>query len=194
MIRSDLLAPSQPQPRRLRFSVDDYYKMIELGMIEDYERAEIIDGQMVQMMTIGDKHAAVVNALNRFLSRNLPDSILVSIQNPLRLGNFDEPEPDVVLADLTKYDGKRHPRPSETIFVVEVADTSLKYDRDTKLPLYAEAGIREVWIVNLERDVVEVHHEPNVGIYQRTDVYEPGSILSSSVLPDLKLAVSEILT
>jgi Uma2 family endonuclease len=193
MIRSDLLTPSQPQPRQLRFSVDDYYKMIELGMIEDYEKAEIIDGQMVQKMTIGDKHAFVVDSLNRYLNRNLADSILVRIQNPLRLDDFSEPEPDVVLADLTKYDGKRHPRPAETILVIEVSDKSLKYDHDTKLPMYAEAGIREVWIVNLEKNVVEVHHEPNVGLYQRVDVFERGGVIASPSLPDLKLVVNDIL-
>lgn len=193
MIRSDLVTPSQPQPRQLRFSVDDYYKMIELGMIDDYEKAEIIDGQMVQKMTIGDKHAFVVDQLTQLLIKALPDTVRVRIQNPLRLDDFNEPEPDVVLADLTKYDGKRHPTPAETLLVIEVADTSLKYDRDTKLPMYADAGIREVWIINLEKNVVEVHRDPNVGLYQRVDVFEPGVAVLSPSLPTLQLTVNEIL-
>lgn len=145
MMRGDVISQVGPQPRRLRFSVDHYYKMIEMGMLENYEKAEIIDGELVQKITIGDRHAAAVNALTLFFVRNVSDLILVSVQNPLRLSDFDEPEPDIVLADLTKYDGKRHPRPAETILVVEVADASLKYDRDTKLVLYAEAEIPEVW-------------------------------------------------
>lgn len=193
MIRSSLLTPVQPQPRRLRFSVDDYYKMIDLGMIEDYERAEIIDGEMVPKMTSGDRHAAVVNLLNRFLSRNVPESVMVSIRNPLRLSDFDEPEPDIVLADLTKYDGKRHPRPEEVILVIEVADASLKYDRDIKLPLYAESQIPEVWIVNLQKNIVEIHRNPNVGIYQTAQIFQPDETIQSEALPDLRLPAREIL-
>lgn len=162
-------------------------------MIDDYEKAEIIDGQMVQKMTIGDKHAFVVDQLTQFLIKALPDTVRVRIQNPLRLDDFNEPEPDVVLADLTKYDGKRHPTPAETLLVIEVADTSLKYDRDTKLPMYADAGIREVWIINLEKNVVEVHRDPNVGLYQRVDVFEPGVAVLSPSLPTLQLTVNEIL-
>ncbi len=193
MIRVDHITPVQPQPRRLRFSVDDYHKMIELGMIEDFEKAEIIDGELVQKMTIGDAHAAAVNLLNRIFSRNVPDAVLVSVQNPLRLSEFDEPEPDVVLADLTKYNGRRHPRPAEVILVVEVSDVSLKYDRDVKLPLYAEAGIGEVWIVNLPNKVVEVHREPKLGIYQRVDIYAAGETIASSAMQDLKIDVDNIL-
>ncbi len=194
MMRSDLITPSGPQPRRLRFSVDDYYKMIEQGMVEDYERCEIIDGEMIQKMTIGDKHGWVVDLLAQYFVKSLPDTVRVRIQNPLRLSDFDEPEPDIVLADLTKYDGKRHPRATETLLVVEVADTSLRFDRDTKLPLYAEAGIQEVWIVNLANDLVEVHHDPAVGIYQTAGIYRSGETITSNVLPDLMLKVDEILS
>src|SRR5437763_1624614 len=166
-----------PQPVRLRFSVDEYYKMIELGLITDYEKAEIIDGELIKKMTIGDKHALAVDLLNRFFSRNLPDEILVRVQNPLRLTDFDEPEPDLVLADLTKYDGKRHPTPNEVILVVEVSDSTLKYDRDTKMGLYAAANIREVWIVNLIDNIIEVHQDPSNGIYQLVKIYNRGEMV-----------------
>ncbi len=192
-MRADAVAPPQPQPRRLRFSVDDYYKMIEMGMIEDYESAEIIDGEMVPKRTIGDRHAWVVDLLARCFVKALPDSVRVCVQNPLHLSDYDEPEPDVVLADLTRYDGKRHPRPEETILVVEVSDVSLKYDRDTKLAMYANAGIEEVWIVNLRDNVIEIHHEPNVGIYQNVEIFKSGEVVNSTVLSDLKLAADEVL-
>lgn len=192
-MRGDLVTTPGPRPRRLRFTVDHYYKMIELGMIENYEKAEIIDGEMVPKMTIGDRHARVVNTLVRFFNRNLPDNMLVSGQNPLRLGEFDEPEPDIVLADLTKYDGKRHPRPSEVILVVEVADASLRYDRNRKLPLYASAEIPEVWIVNLPKNLIEVHQNPDIGIYQSTKIFRTGESVVSSVLPDLLLTVDDVL-
>ena len=193
MIRSELLTPNYPQPRRLRFTVDDYYKMIEMGMIEDYERSEIIDGEMVPKMTIGDKHAAVVNRLNRILARLLPNSVLLSVQNPLRISDFDEPEPDFVLADLTRYDGNRHPRPEETLVVIEVADASLKVDRATELPMYAKAGIGEVWIVNLRDDVVEIHQEPTVDIYQHVKVFKRGEKVDSPTLPQLSFDVDSII-
>ena len=193
MIRGDLLSPNYPQPRRLRFTVDDYYKMIEMGMIEDYEKAEIIDGEMVPKTTIGDKHAAVVDKLTRLLVRALPDEVLVRVQNPLRIGDFDEPEPDFVLADLTKYDGNRHPQPAETLVVIEVADASLKNDRGVKLPMYAKAGIREVWIVNLRDDVVEIHQDPVVDIYQRVKIFKRGDTAASETLPQIAFEVEKVL-
>ncbi|HLM59697.1 MAG TPA: Uma2 family endonuclease [Pyrinomonadaceae bacterium] len=184
---------TQPQPRRLRFSVDDYYKMIELGMLKDYEKAEIIEGELIQKMTIGDRHAAIVNLLTKFFVKNVSDDMLVSVQNPIRLSDYNEPEPDIALADLTKYDGRRHPQPAEILLVVEVSDSTLKYDRDTKLTLYAEAEIPEVWIVNLPNDIIEIHQKPSVGIYQLTKIFKHGETVESEILPDLKLEVNEIL-
>lgn len=194
MMRSDLITGSTvPVPVRLRFSVDEYYKMYELGLIKDFEHAEIIDGELVRKMGIGDRHAAVVDFLNRFFVRNFSDDILVRIQNPLRLDDFDEPEPDIVLADLTKFDGKRHPRPAETLLVVEVADASLKYDRGDKLSLYAAAMIPEVWIVNLPNDLIEVYQDPDVGIYQTTKIFRMGETVVSKVLSGLVLRVDDVL-
>lgn len=194
MIQSQQAITSYIQPRRLRFTVDQYYQMIELGMIDDYEKSEIIDGEMVPKMSIGDRHAWIVNFLVRFLNRNLPDNILVSGQNPLRLGDYDEPDPDVVLADLTKYDGKRHPRPAETLVVIEVSDTSLNMDRNTKIPLYAASGIPEVWIVNLKNDIIEVHYDLDSEIYQTAKIYRPGETAVSSVVPDLSITVSDLIS
>ena len=184
---------TQPQPRRLRFSVDEYYQMIELGLLKDYEKAEIIEGELIQKMPTGDRHAFIVNTLNRFFIRNVSDEVLVSIQNPVRLSDYNEPEPDITLADLTKYDGKRHPRPSETLLIVEVSDSTLKYDRDTKLALYAEAEIPEVWIVNLKNNIVEVHQKPSIGICQLAQIYKSGEIVRSAILPNLEIEVDKIL-
>lgn len=193
MMRGDLVTTTIPQPRRLRFTVDHYYKMIELGMIDNYEKSEIINGEMVEKMSIGDRHAWIVDLLNRFFSRNLPDQFMVRVQNPLRLGEFDEPEPDIVLTDLTKYDGSRHPSADETILVIEVSDLSLRHDRDTKIPLYAAAEIKEVWIINLRNNVIEVYQNPTFGIYQSVRIFEIGQTVESSVLTDLALNVSDVL-
>ena len=182
-----------PQPMHLRFSVDEYYKMIDLGILKDYEKAEIIEGELIKKITIGERHAFVVDILTRFFVRNVSDDVLVRIQNPLRLSDYNEPEPDVVLADLTKYDGKRHPRPEEVLLVVEVSDTTLKYDRDTKLALYAEAGIEEVWIVNLPNEIIEIHLKPSNGIYQLAKIFNPGETVRSEILAELHIGVDEIL-
>ena len=182
-----------PQPRRLRFTVDDYYKMIELGMLKDYEKAEIIDGELIQKMTIGDRHASTVNRLNRILVKNVTDNVLVSVQNPVRLSDFDEPEPDIALADLTKFDGNRHPRPTEVILLIEVSDSTLKYDRDFKLPLYAEAGIPEVWIVNLPDNRIEIHQQLNGGVYQLVRIFKVDETVISESLPGFSIPVKDIL-
>lgn len=185
---------AQPQPKQLRFSVDEYYKMIELGILKDYEKAEIIEGELIQKMPIGDRHAEVVDLLTEMLFKNVPNKVRIRIQNPLRISDYNEPEPDIVLADLTKFDGKRHPRPAETLLVIEVSDSTLKYDRDTKLALYAEAEISEVWIVNLKNDIIEIHTKPSNGIYQLAQIFKKGEVAESVVLPDLKVEVDKILS
>jgi Uma2 family endonuclease len=182
-----------PQPVPLRFTVDDYYKMIELGILKDYEKAEIIEGELIKKMPIGDRHAAAVDFLNRFFIKSVSDDVLVRIQNPARLSDYNEPEPDIVLTDLNKYNGRRHPRPAEIILIVEVSDSTLKYDRDTKLSLYAEAEIYEVWIVNLQNDIIEVHQNPSNGIYQLAKIFKRGEKVQSQVLPNLTLEVDKIL-
>lgn len=182
-----------PQKVPLRFTVDEYYKLIDLGMLHDYEKAEIIDGELIRKMPIGDRHATVVDKLNRVLCRILPDEIVVRVQNPIRLSNYNEPEPDFVLADLTKYDGKRHPQPKETLAIIEVSDSTLKYDRETKRSLYAEAEIAEFWIVNLLKNIVEVYQKPSNGVYQFVKIYRQGEIVKSEVIPDLEIEVDKIL-
>ena len=125
--------------------------------------------------------------------KNLPDEILVSVQNPVRLSDFDEPEPDIALADLTKFDGTRHPHPAEVILLIEVSDSTLKYDRDFKIPLYAEAGIPEVWIVNLPHNRIEIHQKLNGGLYQLVKVFKADETVVSESLPGFSVSVKDIL-
>jgi Uma2 family endonuclease len=182
-----------PQKVALRFTVDEYYKLIDLGMLHDYEKAEIIDGELIRKMPIGDRHAAVVNKLSKLLIKNVSDEILVSIQNPIRLADYHEPEPDFVLADLSKYDGKRHPQPKETLVVIEVSDSTLKYDRETKLSLYAESEIPEIWIVNLPKNIIEIHRKPSNGVYQLVNIYKRSETVKSATVPNLAIEVDKIL-
>lgn len=184
----------QPQPRRLRFTVDEYYKMIELGMLRDYEKAEIIEGELIQKMPIGKKHSAVVEKLNEILRDRLGKSVSLRNQQPVRFSDYNEPEPDLaVLKRREDFYSDRKPIPKDVLLLIEVSDATLKYDRDTKLALYAEAEIPEVWIVNLPNDIVEIHEKPSVGIYQLTKIFKRGEQIESGILPDLKLEVNEIL-
>ena len=185
---------TQPQPRRLRFSVDEYYQMIELGMLKDYEKAEIIEGELIQKMPIGKKHSAVVEKLNEILRDRLGKSVSLRNQQPIKFGDYDEPEPDLAILQRREdfYSGSK-PVPKDVLLLIEVSDATLKYDRNTKLVLYAEAAIPEVWIVNLPNDIIEIHTKPDSGIYQLTKIYKRGATTESEILPDLKLEVDKIL-
>ena len=189
------IAVTQSQPYvRMRRPVAEYYKLYELFLIDTdtFEKSEIIDVELIRKMSIGDRHAWIVTFLTRFFILNLPETIQVQGQNPLHLGDYDEPEPDIVLSDLTKYDGKRHPRPAETILVIEVAESSLRTDRTTKLSLYATNEIPESWIVNIPNQVVEVYTKPELGVYGSTEIFELGSVVTSSRLPDISLPVEKL--
>jgi len=184
----------QPQPRRLRFTVDDYYKMIELGMLKDCEKAEIIEGELIQKMPIGRRHSAVVEKLSEILRDELGKSVSLRNQQPVRFGEYNEPEPDLaVLQRREDFYSHNKPVAKDVLLLIEVSDATLKYDRDTKLSLYAEAEIPEVWIVNLQHDIIEIHQEPSNGIYQLAKIFKRGEIIESEMFPNLKLAVSEIL-
>lgn len=185
---------TQPQPRRLRFTVDEYYKMIELGMLKDYEKAEIIEGELIQKMPIGKKHSAVVEKLNEMLRDLLGKSVSLRNQQPVRFGDYDEPEPDLAVLRRREdfYSGSK-PVPKDVLLLIEVSDATLKYDRNTKLTLYAEAEIPEVWIVNLPNDIIEVHTKPGSGIYQLTKIFKRGETTESEIMPNLKLEVDKIL-
>jgi Uma2 family endonuclease len=168
--------------------------MIELGMLKDYEKAEIIEGELIQKMPIGERHSAVVEKLNEILRDQLGKSVSLRNQQPVRFGEYNEPEPDLaVLERREDFYANNKPVPKDVLLLIEVSDATLKYDRDTKLPLYAEAGIPEVWIVNLPNDIIEVHQKPSVGIYQLTKIFKRGESVESEILPDLKLRVDEIL-
>jgi len=134
--------------------------MLRAGILHEDDPLELIDGQLVVTSPINDPHIVCVNRLNRlFVEQTTPD-VVVSMQNPVRIDAHNEPEPDVVLS--TALGGA--PRPDDVLLLVEVSDTTLTYDRDVKRPLYARAGIPEVWIVDLDARQVEVHREPDENV------------------------------
>jgi Uma2 family endonuclease len=176
-----------------RFSVDLYEQMIERGILTENDRVELIQGEIVDKMPIGDLHFACVNRLNRQLGRKAGDLAIISVQNPIRLPD-SEPEPDVsLLQPKDDFYGSGKPRPPEVLLVIEVSDTTLDYDRDVKGPMYAEAGIIEYWIVNLIETCLEVHRQPQPdGRYAEVQTLRPGQEVEIAALPGIQLAVEEL--
>jgi Uma2 family endonuclease len=176
-----------------RYSVDDYEEMIRLGALTENDRVELIRGEIVAKMPIGDRHLVTVNRLNRLYNRRLGDLVIVSIQNPVRLDD-SEPEPDVSLLRPREDEyASGKPRAADVLLLIEVSDSSLDYDRDVKKPLYAESGITEFWIVNLVDECLEVYRGPQPdGTYQEERVLKRGESTDIVALPGLVVAVDEL--
>ena len=177
---AEIASPPSVHVRPRRFTSDEVQAMLRAGILHEDDRLELIDGQLIRMSPIGDPHIACINRLNRLLVERTTPSIAVSIQNPVRVDEHNEPEPDVVLT--TALEGG--PRPEDVLLLIEVADSSLEYDQDVKLPLYAQAGIPEVWIVNLRASQIEVHRAPSGDVYRTRHLAGPEDTLSLDRLPD----------
>jgi Uma2 family endonuclease len=181
-------------PRRRRFTVNEYYAMADAGILTEDDRVELIEGEIIQMAAIGSRHAACVNRLTRLLVDGVGDDAVVTVQNPVRLSDLTEPQPDFALArPRPDFYAGAHPQPDDVLLIVEVAHTTLGYDREIKLPLYALAAIPEVWIVDVEGDVVEIYREPSGGEYRRTTTAGRNDMLHPVKLPSLSVPVSQIL-
>ncbi len=179
---------------RHRFSVDTYEEMINRGILHEDDRVELIRGEIINKMPIGDLHAASVKRLNRTLGKALGDRVLIGVQDPIRLDD-SEPEPDIsLLVPRDDFYRAGKPRPADIILLIEVSDTSLDFDREVKRPLYAEAGIRELWIVKLEEDCLEVHRDPTpAGEYRDISILRRGQEVEIAAFPGIKFAVADLL-
>ena len=177
-----------------RFTVDDYEQMIERGILTENDRVELIRGEIIEKMSIGDPHAARVKQLNRTYGSLVGDRILISIQDPIRLAD-SVPEPDVALLRLrADFYSAGKPQPADILLLIEVSDTSLEYDREVKRALYAEAGIVEYWILNLVDECLEVYRQPQPdGTYRDVQTLRRGQTVEIAALPGLTLAIDEML-
>jgi Uma2 family endonuclease len=177
------------------FTVDEYHKMAKAGILHEYDRVELIDGEIIQMSAIGLRHMVCVNRANTFFIRAFGDRAVVSPQNPVRLSDWTEPQPDVVVFKPRSdfYAGKR-PTPEDVIFTVEVADSTLSYDQKVKLPRFAAAGIPEVWIEDLKHDILLVHRDPIGSIYKTILTLSAGDSISPASFPDVAFSVGELLS
>ncbi|HEV8683316.1 MAG TPA: Uma2 family endonuclease [Actinomycetota bacterium] len=177
-----------------RFTVEDYHRMAEAGILGEDDRVELIEGEIVEMPPIGSPHGGTVKALIHLFSKRVGDRALVAAQDPVRLSDFSEPQPDLMLLRRRPdFYRDAHPTPADVLLLVEVADTSAAYDRSVKVPLYAHAGIPEYWLVDLERGVVEVHRSPAGDRYGEVLELAAGARVAPVSLADVELDVGEIL-
>jgi Uma2 family endonuclease len=178
---------------RHRFTVDEYYAMAEAGILNEDDRVELIEGEIIEMSPINAPHAGHVKRLIRLFTKRLGDKMLLDVQNPVRLGDYSEPQPDIALLKPRADDyTKSHPKPADVKLLVEVSDSTVDYDRDVKAPLYARAKISEMWLANLPEKRLEVFRDPSPKGYKTRQLLEHTDTISPLAFPEVTFRVSEI--
>jgi len=179
---------------RRSFTVEEYHRMAQAGILGEDDRVELIDGEIVKMAPIGSRHAACVDRLTQPLADHVRGRSIVRVQNPIRLGHHSEPQPDLALLKARPdFYAQGHPGPDDALLLVEVVETSAEVDRGVKVPLYARAGISEVWLVDLIEDRIEVYRQPTPQGYQQVQHLRRGECLAPLSFPDLVLVAESIL-
>ncbi len=192
MTATTATAPSQQtEPRPRRFTAEEYHRMGEAGIFTEDDRVELLEGEIVEMSPIDDPHVGAVDALSEpFFAQLAGTEFRATVQNPIRLGPRSEPQPDLAVVRR----GRRGAATAaDVLLVVEVADSSRHHDRNRKVPLYAAAGIPEVWLVDLVAEVVERYAEPRGERYRHLVTFGRGETVTSAVLPALSIPVDAIL-
>lgn len=179
------------------FSVAEYHRMVQIGILGEDERIELIGGRILKMPPIGSQHAAYVSFLNRKL-RAVEETVIIRIQDPIILDDETEPQPDVAVVKFkANAYADSHPHAEDILLLMEVSDTSLEEDRLIKLPRYAESEIPEVWIFNLIENIVEVYREPltlanGIPGYRRRTDFGVGESLSPEAFPNLEIEIPKL--
>ena len=168
--------------------------MAETGVLAPDARVELLDGEIIDMSPIGPPHGSVTKRLNHHFNEVAKGRWLVAVQDPVHLEQYSEPEPDLMLLKRAPdFYRARHPEPADVFLLIEVADTSLGYDRERKLPAYGRAGIPEVWIVNLENQTIEVCREPHLSGFASKAILRAGDKACPLAFPDGAVEVAELL-
>ena len=175
------------------FTREEYYALGEHGILKPNERTELINGQVIHMTPPGPWHGGSVNRSTHVFVRLFGDRAIVSIQNPIDLGELSQPEPDVAeLRPRPDFYEQSHPAAADALFLIEISDSSYLYDKNVKMGLYAEAGVAEVWILHRKLREVTVHRKPELGEYTDINTYGPGSQISVPGLENVSVAVDEL--
>lgn len=180
-------------PARRRFTVAEYFAMAEAGILHQDERVELIDGEIIVMSPMGNPHRQSVNWMDLLLKETIGRRAMVQVQATIVLDDGTAPEPDLAVIRLRSVNDLVTVTPEEIYFLVEVADSSLEFDRETKLARYAAAGIPEVWIANLVDGRVEAYDDPVDGAYRNLRTVAAGQSISPRAFPDVVLVVSDFL-
>ena len=189
-----MLVPMPADVDKRRFTADEYQRMGEAGILGEDDRVELIDGEIVTMSPIGSPHSAAVDRITQRLILRLGERAIVRVQSPVRLDTYSEPQPDItVLRARDDFYRSAHPHASDVLLVIEVAETSLRYDREVKAPLYARAGIVEYWLVDLSGGTVTCHASPQNGSFRDVAVHRPGESVSPRSLPGVAIAVDDLI-
>ena len=177
---------------RHRVTVDEYYRMSEVGLLAPDARTELIDGEVIDMAPIGSPHSGKLDRLNYLLLAVLGESARVRIQHPVRLDRHSEPQPDlaVVLPREDFYES-RHPLPTDTLLIVEVSDSTLRLDLNVKVPLYARHQVPEVWVVDLEHNGIHFFRSPQNGVYIDATFTDKPAVVALTALPGITVDLSE---
>lgn len=179
--------------RRL-WTVEEYYAMAEAGILNEDDRLELIEGDIVAMSPIGVRHMASVNRLNDRLGRRFRGKAIVSVQNAIRLSDQSEPIPDIVLLRYRDdFYAHQMPTADDVLLLIEVADSTVRYDRRVKQSLYARAGIPEYWLMNLVDNAIEVHRRPENGIYTEVFTRYRGEMIAAVAFPDTEFQVQDLI-
>jgi len=169
---------------RKLFTTDEYYRMAEVGILTPHERVELIEGEIVRMSPIGLRHAACVNRTADLFMLKFRGKTTVTVQNPAHLNQYNEPQPDILLLKhRDDYYASKRPSPEDMLLLIEVSDTTLGFDLNVKTPIYAAAGIREVWIADLRKNVVRVFRDPEAGQYRTVLTYSADDELTVLAFP-----------
>jgi Uma2 family endonuclease len=187
------IEPAEVFKRHL-LTVDEYYRMAEVGVLAADARVELIEGEVVDMASIGTRHASRVTRLNQLLTAAVGQAAIVAVQNPVRLSQRSEPQPDIaVLRPRADFYESAHPTPADVLLLVEVSDTTSRYDLEIKAPLYARHGIQELWVVDLDNHVLLVHRQPGTRGWGEVLQLEAPGTLAPRAFPHAVVDLAELL-
>lgn len=186
-----MASTAQDLVRKHRLTVADYRRMAEAGIFDEDSRVELIDGEIIDMSPIGSAHAGTVNRLIQSFGRAIGQAAVLSVQNPVILGEFSEPEPDIaLLRPRDDFYTSAHPGPEDVLLIVEISQSSLRYDREVKIPLYARHDIPEVWLIDVEDKQIGLYREPAASAYQNVVDPAPLGTVTPQLLPEIAVDLS----
>jgi Uma2 family endonuclease len=181
------------QPKH-RFTVKEYYRMAETGVLRPDARVELFNGEVIDISPSGLFHGSITKHLDQIFTVAARDRWITQVQHPVHLDDYSEPEPDLTLVKpVADFDRRRHPQPADVFLLIEISDPTLEADQVNKLPAYGRAGVAEVWIVNLNELTIEAYRQPHFAGYDSKTVWRAGDTLAPLAFPDAIVDVSELL-